>query len=996
MPVRCCRPQTLVRAAGLAVMALASSAVAQTPVLAADISRPTLLIRSTFTSTYGPSFASVGGNYVFFAAGGDIWFTDGTPGGTSLVLDLDPVAASVPSNFTSLGTTEHFLFVTGAGPSGNKPLWVCDGFNVTQISATAAPVGPVLVYDPMTGPGDAWRVFYVGTTPATGNELYTAWSDDGVTAQAAVFTELVAGATGGSPANLTWLRRNPVSGNPTFMFTASNPAGLYVSDGTVAGTVRLSAIPGSPTSIGSNGAMVQTAEGQVVFNATTASAGAELWKSDGTNAGTALIGNIAAGNATAFPLATPLALTVPLAAVNGEVYTWASTNGSNNRRELFRVNPNTNTITQLTTLNAASTTSQLTSVIAAGNRVFFGPGGTAARELWSSDGTLAGTARMSTARLPDITATVSSDPANFFAAGSELYYAADDGVNGVELWVSDGTTSGTQLVKAVNSFETASPLPLAVIPGSGDLFVGLDDGWTGREPWVTDGTSVGTELLADLSPGTPGSVVQNAETFPTIGALGKYIVALSDGRVGNEVWVTDGTAAGTKLLKDITPGVTSSFAEFMTKVGDRVYFRANQGGTAGIGYEVFRTDGTPEGTGLAFDLNPGGLTSHSYPQGFQSFAGGMFLFATSASTGWEPVYISDVDNPTAFTFMNINPTGDSTPGGTSGSAAVIRESAQLGSMVIFSATDGSSGFELWAVDASAPTSPFRIADINPTGDSAPLGFERVGGLVYFTADDGVHGRELWKTDGTTAGTGLVADIFEGLNSSAPTELTDVFGVLHFAADDGTSGRELFRLQGGSAVMVDDLNPGSTGSDPRDLTVFGTGLLLRGTSAGTTGLYRVADSSSGFERLGSVRLRNDGIRSDITVLRTKAYFRGIEGGSGQSSESEVFVTDGTSAGTVQLSNINDGGGSQPAWLDVVGDKLFFMGGNFDIGFSEPHSVQGDQPCPSDVNSDGTVDFGDFLLFFNCFDTILGCGDVTGDGVTDFADFLEFFNGFDNPC
>jgi formylglycine-generating enzyme required for sulfatase activity len=54
------------------------------------------------------------------------------------------------------------------------------------------------------------------------------------------------------------------------------------------------------------------------------------------------------------------------------------------------------------------------------------------------------------------------------------------------------------------------------------------------------------------------------------------------------------------------------------------------------------------------------------------------------------------------------------------------------------------------------------------------------------------------------------------------------------------------------------------------------------------------------------------------------------------------------------------------------------------------------CPSDINRDREIDFGDFLAFFNCYDTETPCADIDGNPGVDFGDFLAFFNGYDTGC
>jgi ELWxxDGT repeat protein len=158
--------------------------------------------------------------------------------------------------------------------------------------------------------------------------------------------------------------------------------------------------------------------------------------------------------------------------------------------------------------------------------------------------------------------------------------------------------------------------------------------------------------------------------------------------------------------------------------------------------------------------------------------------------------------------------------------------------------DSTHGVELWFSDGT-PAGTRLIKDIFPGwGSSLPVDFTRFGDTVVFQANDGVHGTELWRSDGTTAGTYMLADIGPGSQSFGGTlPGVAIDGVLYFAADDGVTGNELWRTDGtrDGTYLVADIVPGYAGSNPKKLTVVGESILfLRegqiwlsdGTSAGT--------------------------------------------------------------------------------------------------------------------------------------------------------------------
>src|SRR5262249_44617037 len=168
---------------------------------------------------------------------------------------------------------------------------------------------------------------------------------------------------------------------------------------------------------------------------------------------------------------------------------------------------------------------------------------------------------------------------------------------------------------------------------------------------------------------------------------------------GNELWKSDGTAEGTVLVKDINPGRRSSDPSDLTNVNGTLYFSADDGVH---GRQLWKSDGTENGTVLVLVINPGGN-----------------------ALGRERAALTDV-NGTLF----------------------------------FVANDGVHGPQLWESDGTV-NGTVLVRIINPngsafTGPSSPQ-LLNVDGTLFFGADDGVHGMELWRSDGTAEGTFLVKD-----------------------------------------------------------------------------------------------------------------------------------------------------------------------------------------------------------------------------------------------
>ncbi len=399
--------------------------------------------------------------------------------------------------------------------------------------------------------------------------------------------------------------------------------------------------------------------------------------------------------------------------------------------------------------------------LASGTDLYFGASqqnfGT---ELWKSDGSYFGTLQVRDLAGGDSSAL----PQNLTAFGGRLLFNATHPVYGSELFSSDGTLFGTDLVRDINAIysgavtESANPSTLTV--WNNKLFFVADDGVHGKELWSYDGTVA--SIVADLNLLVSGSATgsSNPTDFTPLGQ--QLVFVADDGVHGRELFSSDGTAAGTALLKDLRAGLASATPQYLTASAGKVYFAAYD---AISGNELFETDGTTAGTKLTSDIYAGG--SSSFPSRLIDLQGRLFFTATGEGTGTE-----------LYCLVNGNPTltKDITLGNLS---TYFGEMFAYGPVLLFVRTGLADGDELWRSDCT-DAGTFMIRKLNPGNFRYLTAF---AGRVYFSADDGLNGQELWKTDGTFTGTLLVRNIKPGSSSSNPSNLTASGNRLYFRIYD---------------------------------------------------------------------------------------------------------------------------------------------------------------------------------------------------------------------
>jgi ELWxxDGT repeat protein len=238
-----------------------------------------------------------------------------------------------------------------------------------------------------------------------------------------------------------------------------------------------------------------------------------------------------------------------------------------------------------------------------------------------------------------------------------VFFAGTDGSNLYELWQSSGGAATEVSPPSLH----LSPSQNYLTGVGGKVFFGGMTAAEGIEPWVTDGTTGGTVLVKDLTPGSGDSV---PAYFTNVN--GTVFFTAYTPATGRELFKTDsdGTAAGTGLVKDINPGTTGSYPQKLANVSGKLFFAANQ---AGSGVEPWFSEGTSSGTLLIADINPG--TANGFDttsaNSFTDVDGNAFFSASDGTHGSKPweiagsqniaLSVADFNSPSApgfFTHVN--------------------------------------------------------------------------------------------------------------------------------------------------------------------------------------------------------------------------------------------------------------------------------------------------------------------------------------------------------
>lgn len=772
--------------------------------------------------THINNLTDVAGTLYFTADDGidglDLWKYEPDAYDATLVHDFHgSLDNSILNNFTTVGTSLYFVVTAGFGGSS---LWTSDGtkagtFEVTNLEIANGPAE----FDLADVNGTLY--FY---------DYHSEFSPTGVTVNARLWRtqttgfELVASIPSGSLSELT-----DVDGVLYFAMWGAGTASdisLWKSDGTADGTVLVKAIDQRNYSSGGMPQDFTVVQGILYFTADDEVHGKELWRSDGTTDGTYMLRDTYPNYSGGFADSP-----AHLVNLNESLYFMARS-----PQQDMAMWKSDGTTIGTNVISAFNQSAVFVAVTTPTNRpandilYFVTDDGETGLSLWKSDGSSQNTRLALATGIPSLGITQST------MQGSEWFFVPSDGLNTSSLWLTDGTANGTRLIMGTVPGRVESTSGWSHVGNlmayQSAMYFTADDGIHGDELWVSHGTPESTHLFADLATGRYSASPRNL----TISGGLLYFTT----HEGTKLWRSDGTEGGTyDFSSSIASSLRSKFTN-LTDVDGSLFFLSTDPDF--LQTSLWKSDGTLHRTEQVKQLHfptPYDFDSsqrrpaNEFADDFFAFAGALY-FSTEDGIHGRELWRSDGTSEGTAMVQDINrefgvhPYLKSYP----------RDFVDLNSVLYFTADDGVHGRELWTSDGSRDGT-YMVANIRNDSfqqyrSSNPSSLIELQNKLYFAATDGGfegqldstgHGVELWRSDGTSPGTERVKDIYPGAWAATPRELMPVNSAFYFSADDGTHGRSLWISDGtlGGTSRFTDVN-GLTWSHPHNLAA-GSGKLF---------------------------------------------------------------------------------------------------------------------------------------------------------------------------
>jgi len=401
--------------------------------------------------------------------------------------------------------------------------------------------------------------------------------------------------------------------------------------------------------------------------------------------------------------------------------------------------------------------------------------------LWRSTGTEAGTQEVRS--FPAVSPAGFPRLGGLTPAGDKLFFLANESATGNELWVTDGTTGGTQLVGDLTPGPESSWLFL--LTGLGQrlvFFREIPEPSLPRRAELlrSDGSAAGTTRLMELAPSTSVS----RQGFQLGGSLFFF---LADTTRGTAMWRTDGTPSGTQRVRALDEQAVD-ILEVHT-AGNRAFFTLRDEETL---TELWQTDGTQAGTRRMYTFGPGFFL----PRVLGAMGEYLYLALPSLETQVVHLYRMRVDGTSGREYVTTlpNPYAGQPDAVPLPAHVSIAEGKLFFSIVVGSSGPAPRDTQLWVTDGTKSGTRLLRRPLSLSDEySSPI-LALGAGLAFFSAYEASSASiEPWVTDGTVAGTRRLRDIAPGGESSYPRSFTRVGDRIFFSAYDETLAGQLWSV-----------------------------------------------------------------------------------------------------------------------------------------------------------------------------------------------------------
>lgn len=620
-------------------------------------SNGTYMLKNFISSNHGPPMHMIQFQDNLYFNGNtqdhglELWKSDGTVAGTAMVRDTVPGPGSLsPRDFVVKGDT---LFFIANGTIGGADIWKTDGTALgTRMIRTNASLGYNV--DQLTVMGD--YLYFSAWTVEHRTEL---WRTDGTIQNYNLVKDI-------SPGTGSTILNDIIAWNDTLLFTARpstvSQASIWKSDGTANGTM----VVYEHKDANANTAFAEFTNvgGMLYFSANVQNLGAELWSSDGTSEGTLLASDIYLGSKGSNPIYfTDLNNVLYFAATDAPLSQklWQSDGTSSGTTLLYDF---------VTTASSRFSHNLTTDGV---SLYFFTREGDSLFTLWTSDGTSSGTNPIQNELKGSKSSSNPSLPSPITFTGEYgLFWTYGQSTSIAQLWSTDGTSSGTNVIK---EFSNALGQGIRFMTNvNGVVYFNANDGATGYDLWRSDGTSAGTYLVLDLPSST--NISQQSGNGPiNITEMNGNVYFTTNSPV-QALWNSNGTSSGTTKISLPTTLHTNQ----MVNVNGTLYFPAY---SQAAGRELWSSGGTPATTRMVHDLMPG--DGNSSPRDLINHHGTLLFLADSPTLGRELWTSDGTSGGTVVIADVVLGSGDGT----------IQNITTAGNNLFFSAITESTGRELW-------------------------------------------------------------------------------------------------------------------------------------------------------------------------------------------------------------------------------------------------------------------------------------------------------------